>query len=414
MKGHLINNVEHATYNDEHEKMSKFWSSGSDSDSSSDALVVGKDDNWSEVEDNEKPKIGGDDNQDEFLGLDPNATWAAIEGAQVFLDPPCTSETPSKPEDYVRIVCISDTHGKHNDVRLPAGDILIHGGDFTKSGEIGNIISLSTYFLESGFDEICCIAGNHDMTLHPEFYEENSARFHNKPFDCGSAREALKHCVYLEDSSYTSRCGIEIYGSPWSPEFFNWAFNLQRGPEIRRLWEKIPESTDILISHTPPLGRGDLTKHNGRAGCYDLLEAIKQVKPRVNVFGHIHEGAGVSFDGHTLYINASNLNISYQAIHRPVVVDLPLDKSKPAMVVQPRCDFDVRSFSDWCKSNGFNELSRQLSACKDICEFPTGDALLERGAYRKLCDKLQLNRDEKGSHELNLALSELFVQSFPK
>ena len=412
--------------------MSKFWSSGSDFDSSgSDSEIDNNNDDgeWDSDEDNDallpengNPRYDSDDDAEgedaECLGLDPNATWEAIEKTQVFLDPPSTTATtiPQEQDECVRIVCISDTHGKHNEIRLPPGDILIHGGDFTKSGEVGNIESLSTYFLESGFGEICCIAGNHDMTLHPEFYKDNADRFHSKPFDCDVAQRALKHCTYLKDSSYTSHHGfIEIYGSPWSPEFFNWAFNLPRGPESRKVWQKIPDSTDVLITHGPPLGRGDLTRQSGRAGCYDLLEEVtKRVKPRVHVFGHIHEAAGVSFDGHTLYINASNLNLSYKASHRPVVVDLPLDKSKPAMIVQPQCNFDASQFLDWLKANKFNKVAKRLEEYKDFDDFMSGNELLESDAYGRLRDTLQLHRDGKASFELNVALSELYTQSFPR
>ena len=404
--------------------MSKFWSSGSDSNSSSSELD-NDDGEWNSDEDNALPDNGNprydnnddEEEEDECLGLDPNATWEAIEKTQIFLDPPSTTINPHE-QECVRLVCISDTHGKHNEIRLPPGDILIHGGDFTKSGEVGNIVSLSTYFLESGFDEICCIAGNHDMTMHPEFYKDNADRFHSKPFDCDAAQSSLKHCTYLKDSSYTTSTrhgGIEIYGSPWSPEFFNWAFNLPRGPESRKVWQKIPDSTDVLITHGPPLGRGDLTRQNGRAGCYDLLEEVtKRVKPRIHVFGHIHEAAGVSFDGHTLYINASNLNLSYKASHRPVVVDLPLDKSKPAMIVQPQCTFDASDFLDWLKSNKFHTVAKRLEECNDFDDFISGNELLESDAYGRLRDKLQLHRDGKASFELNVALSELYTQSFPR
>ncbi|MCK4490026.1 MAG: hypothetical protein KAU23_07180 [Anaerolineales bacterium] len=48
--------------------------------------------------------------------------------------------------------------------------------------------------------------------------------------------------------------GTKFYGSPWQPWFYDWAFNLQRGPEIRSKWELIPEGIDILITHGPPYG----------------------------------------------------------------------------------------------------------------------------------------------------------------
>ena len=44
--------------------------------------------------------------------------------------------------------------------------------------------------------------------------------------------------------------GLKIYGSPWQPEFGGWAFNVKRGNDILKKWNKIPTDTDILISYT--------------------------------------------------------------------------------------------------------------------------------------------------------------------
>lgn len=75
------------------------------------------------------------------------------------------------------------------------------------------------------------------------------------------------------------------------PEFGNWAFNLNRGTECLQKWNLIPDDTDILITHTPPLGYGDYTCSGVRAGCVDLLRTVQErVKPKYHVFGHIHEG----------------------------------------------------------------------------------------------------------------------------
>lgn len=53
----------------------------------------------------------------------------------------------------------------------------------------------------------------------------------------------------------------------------------------------IPEDTDILITHGPPIGHGDLCRSGLRAGCVELLSTVQnRVKPEYHVFGHIHEG----------------------------------------------------------------------------------------------------------------------------
>jgi Icc-related predicted phosphoesterase len=89
------------------------------------------------------------------------------------------------------------------------------------------------------------------------------------------------------------RQGIETYGSPWQPEFCNWAFNKNRGADIKEKWDLIPDTTDVLITHGPPKDILDLCAHGGRAGCEMLRDAVvDRVKPRLHIFGHIHEGYG--------------------------------------------------------------------------------------------------------------------------
>ena len=103
-------------------------------------------------------------------------------------------------------------------------------------------------------------------------------------------RKELTNCTYLQDSS-TEIYGLKIYGTPWQPKFCGWAFNLERGQELCEKWDKIPEDTDVLITHTPPVGYGDLCSTGIRAGCVDLLMSVQQrVKPKYHIYGHIHEG----------------------------------------------------------------------------------------------------------------------------
>lgn len=74
------------------------------------------------------------------------------------------------------------------------------------------------------------------------------------------------------------------------PEFRKWAFNLPRGGQCLSKWNIIPDNTDILVTHTPPLGFGDLCCTGVRAGCVELLSTVQQrVLPKYHIFGHIHE-----------------------------------------------------------------------------------------------------------------------------
>ncbi|XP_046848605.1 metallophosphoesterase domain-containing protein 1-like [Xenia sp. Carnegie-2017] len=110
-----------------------------------------------------------------------------------------------------------------------------------------------------------------------------------------------------------------------TPVFHDWAFLKKRGEDINTMWKKIPANIDILITHGPPLGRGDKTYTRTHAGCVNLLRIVQNhVKPRYHIFGHIHEGYGVSSDGTTTYINASTCNLMYRPVNKPVVFDIEM------------------------------------------------------------------------------------------
>jgi len=114
----------------------------------------------------------------------------------------------------------------------------------------------------------------------------------------------------------------KVWGTPWQPRFCSWAFNVDRGADIKQHWDKIPINTDILITHGPPFGT--LDKVIGRTeslGCEELAKRIREIKPKIHVFGHIHTGYGYKFDGNTHYINASILNEQYKYTQKPLTID---------------------------------------------------------------------------------------------
>ncbi len=101
-----------------------------------------------------------------------------------------------------------------------------------------------------------------------------------------------------------------------------------RGAELREKWQQIPQETDILLSHSPPAGYGDITLRRGtNEGCEQLLDCIQnRVRPKYMVFGHIHEGYGSLTDGTTVYINASLCGFKRKVENPPVIFDLPLQE----------------------------------------------------------------------------------------
>lgn len=206
----------------------------------------------------------------------------------------------------MKIVCISDTHGKHKQVELPDGDILIHAGDISGRGEIWQVESFLQWFSARPHTHKVLIAGNHDFLA-----ERNSVLFRELVPD---------NVIYLNDSG-TEIEAIKIWGSPVSPWFYDWAFNRRRGEEIKRHWDLIPEDTNILITHGPAYGIQDLTFDGQMVGCEELNKRIFDIRPKLHVCGHIHEAYGMTeIDGIT-FINASILNLEYQVAHAPVVID---------------------------------------------------------------------------------------------
>jgi Icc-related predicted phosphoesterase len=213
----------------------------------------------------------------------------------------------------MRIVLISDTHTKHELARyVPDGEVLVHSGDFMNSGhDARDIINFNGWLGRLPHKRKVVIAGNHDR-----LFEGNHAQY---------AGGLLTNATYLRDSGVTID-GFKFYGSPWQPEFCNWAFNLPRGAALKAKWDLIPSDTDVLITHGPPYGIRDWTRPGGgHLGCRDLLEAVMRVKPQVHVFGHIHGGEGVFVEPSTgtKFINAAFLNEQYQPWGTPIhVIDL--------------------------------------------------------------------------------------------
>lgn len=207
----------------------------------------------------------------------------------------------------MKIAFISDTHGKHGGLHIPSTDLLIHAGDLSGRGTAIEVQQFVDWFTALPVKYKVFIGGNHDFLL-----ERTPSLFKTMLND---------DIIYLEDSGVEIE-GVNIWGSPISPFFFNWAFNRHRGEDIKRYWELIPDDTDILITHGPPLGYGDLLANGERVGCADLLEAVKRVQPQYHVFGHIHEDYGVFKTQATTFVNASVLNLRYELVNAPISVEV--------------------------------------------------------------------------------------------
>ena len=211
----------------------------------------------------------------------------------------------------MRVCAISDLHGLLPP--LEACDLLLLAGDLCPVRD--HSLSAQWRFLDGPFRawlaglparHIVGVAGNHD------FIFERAPKL--VPAD-------LKWC-YLQDSS-VEKNGMTIYGTPWQPWFRNWAFNLYED-DLKEKWNLIPDRVDVLLLHGPPSGFGDLTTDGRRTGSPSLLKRIEQVKPKLVVFGHIHESFGhwTINGGETTLANVSHVNEKYRPIHAASVFEL--------------------------------------------------------------------------------------------
>lgn len=221
----------------------------------------------------------------------------------------------------MRIILISDTHGLHTRMvqPLPKGDMLIHSGDCTNIG-LKDDITRFVYWLQGlNYDTKIFIAGNHDWC-----FERKEPWLYNLINDENLSQS---NCYYLEDSFMTFESPefsrpIKIYGSPWQPDFCNWAFNVPRD-KLYIHWEKIPLDTDILITHGGPQEARDMNNYGELCGCASLRYYVdEKIKPALHVFGHVHEAYGAMVKGETLFVNASTCTRRYVPSNNPMIVDL--------------------------------------------------------------------------------------------
>lgn len=205
----------------------------------------------------------------------------------------------------MRLVFVSDTHLQHA-FSVPAGDVLVHCGDGTSKGTLPEIKLWDAWLQKQPHRHKIAIAGNHDFG------------FEQTP---KAVREVFTAATYLQDSAVTIE-GVKIYGSPWQPWFYDWAFNVPRFGPIAEKWALIPDDVDVLVTHGPPHGILDQNLLTEHCGCEELRKVVDRIQPKIHAFGHIHCAHGTDQRGGTLFVNASICTERYDPWQAPVVVDL--------------------------------------------------------------------------------------------
>ena len=205
----------------------------------------------------------------------------------------------------LKVLSISDTHGNHQLLKRNWNqyDMIIHAGDASNNRDVGFNTNEMLSFLE-WFESLptkykIFVPGNHDTSV-----------------ERGNLIDWSKYpSVILLDHKSIEIEGINFFGSPYTPTFNNWAYNIKHH-KISVYWNDIPTNTDILITHGPPKGILDLTINPDRSlelcGDKSLLNRVLTLNPLVHIFGHLHNCKGIKNAGirrmsnkNTTFINAS-------------------------------------------------------------------------------------------------------------
>lgn len=220
----------------------------------------------------------------------------------------------------MKLIAISDTHNRHGKLKIPKCDILIHAGDWTSMGYKHEVEDFAKWINEQPAKHIVLVPGNHELKFEESFPESREWVTNH----CSKAHLLVDESVVID--------GIKIHGSPVTPWFCDWAWNRSSGKDgyhmngksffpkpIKPHWDKIPDDTNILITHGPPYGILDETTYAngdpkpGNLGCEELMNRIKELKDLdLHFFGHIHAPGGTQVHKNGVsYYNAAICDETY-------------------------------------------------------------------------------------------------------
>lgn len=209
----------------------------------------------------------------------------------------------------MKICLISDTHEMHEQVIIPPCDVLIHAGDLTFRGQASSVNVALSWLDQQPAKFVICIAGNHDFLFqrYPDLAQELISK---------------TRINYLENNGVVIQ-GVHFWGSPYTPEFMEWAFMYDRAAGVNQ-WDEVPEDVDVLITHGPPFGILDRAAPGmPKLGCQDLARRVNSLPNlKLHVFGHIHGGYGHEDCGSRQFYNASVVDEAYRPVNQPHLVDI--------------------------------------------------------------------------------------------
>lgn len=215
----------------------------------------------------------------------------------------------------MKIVLISDTHEKHDSITIPECDILIHSGDCTNKGSLMSLYKFCAWLGQQPAKHKILIYGNHELGFSYGPKREDAI---NTPKQYG--------IHYLENSEIIID-GLKVYGSPITPYFYDWEWNIHRGTAIAKYWDNIPDDTNILVTHGPPRGILDLVDQIGgtiHEGCDDLLKRVNQLQQlKLHAFGHLHySGGNTEIKNDKIFVNAAMCDDRHSINRDPIIVEI--------------------------------------------------------------------------------------------
>ncbi len=220
----------------------------------------------------------------------------------------------------MKIVALSDTHTLQRLVPMPEGqfDVLIHAGDLGNVGKSREYVAIGDWFrsIKHQYKHQIIVPGNHDWGMMQQFDECR------KHFD--------DDVIFLIDKAIEID-GIKFYGCPWMPQFYDWAFMLPER-DLPAMYVRIPDDTEVLITHSPPhsildsmrgkMRFGDRHMYE-RCGSPALYERVKQLpKLKHHIFGHIHFGYGTETIDDVTFHNVASLNENYHYQNAPQIIEI--------------------------------------------------------------------------------------------
>jgi Icc-related predicted phosphoesterase len=210
----------------------------------------------------------------------------------------------------MKLICLSDTHNQLTKVDIPDGDVLIHAGDFSNSGNYADHYTFAKQFGAYPHKHKIVVFGNHDV------YAEKQTNIIRELFKEHGITVLLDEEIIID--------GFKFYGSPWVPRYGNWAWMRDRGRHIGVKFDNIPENVDVLITHGQPYGILDTTIYgNGNQGCKELLKACIDKQPKHVMGGHLHHEGGTQLTKHGMtFYNLAICDEQYSPCRPVTVIDL--------------------------------------------------------------------------------------------